>query len=78
MKKNKKRTSAQLRSEYKRSDFQALVRGKYVARLRANSNVVILEPEIAKLFPNAEAVNTALRSLAAITKRTKSARPRSR
>ena len=78
MKKPKKRTSAQLRSEYRRSDFPALVRGKYVARLRANSNVVILEPEIAELFPNAEAVNAALRSLAAIAKRTRSARPRSR
>ena len=33
-----------LRPEYKRSDFGKLVRGKYAARVAAESNVVVLEP----------------------------------
>ena len=69
MKKAKKPVPGELRSEYKRSDFGALVRGKYVERLQASSNVVILDPDVADLFPNAAAVNTALRSLAEIAKR---------
>ena len=77
MKKPKKIAADELRPEYKRSDFGVLVRGKYARRLEANSNVVVLEPEIAKLFPNAAAVNSALRSLAEIAQRTGSSRRRS-
>ena len=51
------------RKEYKRSDLGALVRGKYSERLTESSNVVVLEPEVAEVFPNDEAVNKALRSL---------------
>jgi hypothetical protein len=69
MKKAKKAPADEVRSEYKRSDFGGLVRGKYIERLKANSNVVVIDPEVADLFPNAEAVNTALRSLAEIAKR---------
>jgi hypothetical protein len=78
MKKAKKRAAGELRSEYKRSDFGTLVRGKYIERLKASSNVVVLDPEVAKLFPNAAAVNAALRSLAEIAKRADSLRGRSR
>src|ERR1019366_5709533 len=77
MRKAKKPAADELRSEYKRSDFRALVRGKYVERLRASSNVVVLDPEVADLFPNAAAVNAALRSLAEIAKRAGSRRSRS-
>jgi hypothetical protein len=56
--------SAELRPEYKRSDFGKLERGKYYKRLMASSNVVVLEPDVAALFPNSAAVNDALRSLA--------------
>jgi hypothetical protein len=78
MKKAKKRPAGELRPEYKRSDFGALVRGKYIERLKASSNVVVLDPEVAELFPNAAAVNAALRSLAEIAKRAGSLRRRSR
>jgi hypothetical protein len=78
MSKAKKRSADDLRSEYKRSDFGPLVRGKYVERLRASSNVVILDPEVAELLPNAAAVNAALRSLADIAKRAGSIRRRPR
>jgi len=46
---------------YQRSDFPALVRGKFVARLRRSSNVVVLDPKVAGHFPNAAAVNAAPR-----------------
>ena len=58
-----KSTSDELRSEYKRSDFKNLERGKYYERIRASSNVVVLDPEVAAVFPNSAAVNKALHSL---------------
>lgn len=78
MKKARKVAAEELRSEYKRSDFGALVRGKYTEQLKANSNIVVVDPELAEIFPNAAAVNAALRSLAQIAKRAGSSRRRSR
>jgi hypothetical protein len=69
MKKARKVATGELRPEYQRSDFTALVLGKYLERLRRSSNVVVLEPEVAGLFPNAAAVNAALRSLVEIARR---------
>ena len=77
MKKARRRAVDELRSEYKRSDFGVLVRGKYVARLREKSNVVVLDPRVAELFPNAASVNSALLSLAEVAKRS-ARQPRSR
>jgi hypothetical protein len=74
MRKVKTRAADELRSEYKRSDFGTLVRGEYIERLQTSSNVVVIDPEVADLFPNAAAVNTALRSLAEIAKRAGSRR----
>ncbi len=53
----------ELRPEYQRSDFGKLERGKYASRLSEETNVVVLDPDVAKIFPNQEAVNEALRSL---------------
>jgi hypothetical protein len=78
MKKARTRAADELRPEYRRSDFRALVRGKYVERLQASSNVVVIDPEVSDLFPNAAAVNAALRSLAEIAKRSGSRRNRTR
>ena len=47
-------------------DFTNGVRGKYADKYHRETNVVVLEPDIAKLFPNSESVNQALRSLHAI------------
>jgi hypothetical protein len=44
-------------------DFAEGVRGKYAERYATGTNVVLLEPELAKLFPDSEAVNRALRKL---------------
>lgn len=76
--KKAKKLADELRPEYKRWDFGAMVRGKYVERLRENSNVVILDPEVAQLFPNGASVNDALRALAQIAKRAGSAQRRQR
>ena len=63
MKKSKSELYDWLRPEYKRSDFGGFVRGKYADRARASTNVIILDPEVARVFPNDEAVNAALRGL---------------
>ncbi len=57
---------AELRAEY---DFSRGVRGKYAQSYRRGANVIVLEPDVAKVFPNAQAVNDALRSLAGIVRR---------
>ena len=61
-------TSDELRPEYRREDFGAMERGKYAKRVRESSNVVVLDPEIAKAFPNSQAVNDALRGLLELAK----------
>lgn len=63
MKKAKSELDDWLRPEYKRADFGKLVRGKYAKRIRESTNVVVLDPQVAKVFPNDEAVNKALRGL---------------
>ena len=64
MKKAKQIDKDELRAEYERADFPAgLVRGKYAERMRKSSNIVVLRPEVAQVFPNEDAVNNALLSL---------------
>jgi hypothetical protein len=51
-------------------DFSGGVRGKYVDRFPKDSKVVVvLEPDVAKVFKDSESVNKALRDLAAIIHR---------
>jgi hypothetical protein len=69
MKKTPNGRPDELRPEYTRSDFPKLVRGKYAHQLKESSNVIIIDPELADLFPNSEAVNSALRSLSEIARR---------
>ena len=63
-----------LRPEYRREDFGEMVRGKYAARVKAGSNVVVLIDEVAKAFPTADAVNEALLSLIRIARAAKESR----
>jgi len=49
-----------MKKEY---DFSKGVRGKYVERFEKATNLVLLEPEVARYFPTAEAVNRALKRL---------------
>jgi hypothetical protein len=53
----------ELRPEYKRSDFKRLERGRYYERVKASSNVVVLDPDVASVFRSSESVNSLLRSV---------------
>lgn len=69
MKKGNRTRKDELRSEYKLTDFPTpMVRGKYANRIKESSNVVVLTPEVAAVFPNEEAVNNALLSLIKLAK----------
>jgi len=76
MKKASGKSGGELRPDYKRSDFGTLVRGKYAQRVAEATNVVVLEPQVARAFPNDHAVNKALRGL--LGKRKRAARPTTR
>lgn len=67
MKKNSKSVDA-LRSEYDFYSLKGLVRGKYAARLRSKTNLIHLEPDVAKVFVDDESVNHTLRSLIRLAK----------
>ena len=68
--KKQNRNNLEMQSDY---DFSAGVRGKYARRYAQGTNVVVLEPDVARAFPNAEAVNSSLRALAQIIRKQKSA-----
>jgi hypothetical protein len=54
-------------------DFSRGVRGKYARRYAQGTNVVVLEPDVAKAFPDAKSVNRSLRALAGIIREGKKA-----
>ncbi len=47
-------------------DFSGGVRGKYAEKYHADKNLIRLDPDVAKIFPDAKTVNDALRALARI------------
>ena len=70
MKAKEKKISDELRPEYS-FDYSKAVRGKYCKRiLKEGANVVMLEPDVAKVFADSASVNDALRSLLDLTKTT--------
>ena len=61
---SKSRRSANgMRREY---DFSDGVRGKYAGRYQSGTNVIVLDPDVAKKFKDSKAVNRALRGLLGI------------
>ena len=54
-----------MRKEY---DFSKGVRGKYTRKYRAGTNIVLLDPDVAKVFKTPKLVNQALRSMSEIIK----------
>jgi hypothetical protein len=67
MKKTKRaKKEPEMKPEY---DFRGGVRGKYAARYARGTNVVILDPDVAKVFKDSKSVNKALRALAKIANR---------
>ena len=62
----KMRTDPDMLEEY---DFRRGVRGKYAKRYAAGTNVVVIDPDVARYFPDHESVNESLRGLVSIIKR---------
>ena len=60
-----KRDKDTMRDEYPDNLIKSGVRGKYAKRYREGTNVVLIDPDLHKLFPNSEAVNRALREYVA-------------
>ena len=52
-------------------DFSSGIQGKYSKRYSEGTNVVVIEPDIVKFFPDHDSVNQALRSLSEIIKEQK-------
>lgn len=63
-KKSAAKLADDLREEYDLSQLQGGTSGKYHSQAVAGSNLVLIEPDLADLFPNAKSVNRALRLLA--------------
>ncbi len=57
-----------LLSEY---DFSKGTRGKYAKRFAAGSNIVVLAPDVVKLFPDSDSVNETLRAVVKIAQRSR-------
>ena len=62
-----------IRAEY---NFSGGVRGKYAEQYKQGTNVVIVDPDLTKAFPDSKSVNDALRGLLAIATRTQPKRRR--
>jgi hypothetical protein len=69
MKKEVDEIEDELRPEYDFSKMAGGVRGKYVERYRAGTNLALLDPDIAQAFPTDASVNEALRLLLQISQR---------
>jgi len=73
MSKNKdKDADDEMRSEYDLSQLRGRVRGKYVERYQAGTNLIMLESDVQASFPDSGAVNEALRLLMKVARRQKS------
>lgn len=68
MKKIETEMEDDLRPEYDLSKLKNRVRGKYAERYKKGTNLVLLAPDVAKVFPDADSVNEALRFLIRVTK----------
>lgn len=67
----------EMRKEYKREDLGKGVRGKYFKEYEKGTNLVLLSPDVAKVFPDDASVNEALRSLVKKARQSKSLTRRS-
>lgn len=66
MKKGHRQRANDIHPEYDFSTMKGGVRGKYVRRFRAGTNLVLLDPELVEAFPTDSAVNHALRAVLTI------------
>ena len=61
--------SGGMRREYDLAELGGRVRGKHCEAAARGSKLVLLDPDVAEAFPDAAAVNDALRMLAEIARR---------
>jgi len=64
-----KKCSDKVREMQAEYDFSRAVRGKYAKEYAAGTNIVILDPDVARVFPDSVTVNETLRSLLPIVRR---------
>jgi hypothetical protein len=57
------KSNDELEQEYDLKSLGKGVRGKYFEKYQKGTNVVVIDPELSKVFPNAKAVNDALRKV---------------
>ena len=57
------KSNDELEREYDLKSLGKGVRGKYFEDYQKGTNVVVIDPELSKAFPNAKAVNDALRKV---------------
>ena len=68
MKKKNRPKNGELRAEYDFFKMKGGVRGKYASRYHSGTNLVHLEPDVAKVFSDDDTVNQTLRSLMKLAK----------
>lgn len=68
----KTKQGEEMRDHY---DFSGGVRGKHAARYAEGTNVVVLAPDVAEVFPDSIAVNEALRTLVRMSGKTLRSKP---
>jgi hydroxylamine reductase (hybrid-cluster protein) len=71
-----KRPSADLDTLRTSYDFSKAKRGVTAARYAQGTNVVLLDPDVAEVFPDTQAVNEALRTFARLSKSSSRGRAR--
>jgi hypothetical protein len=67
MKKVNRTSKDDMRPEYDFANMKGGIRGKYAAQFRSGTNLVLLDPEIAKAFPTDASVNQVLRVVLDLT-----------
>jgi hypothetical protein len=70
MRKAIKKKQDEIAPEY---DFSAGVRGKYASRFAEGTNIVVLEPDLVRAFPDSNSVNAALRMFVDVARRSRGA-----
>ena len=68
MKKGNPKSHDDMLPEYDFASMKGGIRGKYVTRYRAGTNLVLLDPDLAEAFPTDAAVNQALRAILTINR----------
>ncbi len=73
----RKRRGDDLRPEYDLANLKGGVSGKYYKRAIAGTNLILLEPDVARAFSDSRTVNRALRMLQEIATRSSKGKPSS-